>query len=206
MPQEASGELYRARPIESYDCASLRGSFPSGINFAVAVTHASRVLRPFQLKIEGTEGWALLSCDGDRLETSDGLVIDTPETTQDLIHRCYERLALRVRNAGARTATRLEDTLPYVRTTNAMYLSSGGIHDVDRAFVQTYLKDGCTGYHLEGICDAMDRVMADGELFSELDVPWAVAKPRPVALDSFDVLDLTAEADCVIRNQSLAVG
>lgn len=205
-PDEVAGELYRARPIESYDCACLRGIFPDGIEFSLAVAHSSRVFRPFQLRVEGSRGWAVLSEDGDRLETSDGLVIHKPETTQELINRCYEKLTLRILNRGVRVATRLEDTIPYVRATNAMYLSSGGIHDIEGSHLEMFERDGGRGYHVAGICEAMDRVMETGRLFSELDIPWASASPAMVSLDSFDRLELETGPEIVPTAAKVAVG
>ena len=204
-PGEVAGELYRARPIESYDCACLRGTFPDGIGFSLAVAHASRSVLPFQLRVEGTRGWARLSEDGDRLETSDGLVIHQPETTQELINRCYERLTLRILNRGARVATRLEDTVPYVGTTNAMYLSSGGVHDIEETHLERFERDGSRGYHIAGICEAMDRVMETGCLLSELDIPWATANPAMVRLDSFNHLELEARPEAVPVGEKLAM-
>jgi len=200
-PSEVTGELYRARPIESYDCACMRGVFPGGAEFALAVAHCSREARPFRLRIEGTRGWALLSGDGDRLETSAGQMLHKPEPTQELIERCYERLALRVLDRGARVATQLEDTVPYVRATNAMYLSSGGIHDIDGVHVEAFGPNESRGYHLAGICEALDRVMETGRLFSELSIPWAAANPASVRLDSFEYLELGGGGPAVGRLQ-----
>lgn len=205
VPLAVAGEVYRARPIESYDCACLKGTFPSGIEFSIAVTHASRTMMPFRLRVEGEHGWAMLSADGERLETSEGLVIHKPETTQELINHCYERLTMRIASGGVRVATRLEDTVPYVRTTNAMYLSSGGIHDVDTAHVEMFEKDGTRGYHLRGICEALEEVMESGRMFSEMSVPWASAHPQTIPLDSFSAFYLGEQFEEPARAK-LAVG
>jgi predicted dehydrogenase len=190
MPVEATGELYRARPIESYDSACLGGRFTNGARFALGVSHAAQKMLPYQIRVEGSRGWAVISHDGDRLETSHGFSMDEPETTQNLIQRCYERLVARIQERpGARVATRLVDTRPYVRTTNAMLLSSGGIHDIHAPHVRRFERGGYIGYHVEEIAEAMGRLMETGRMFSEMDLPWAVPG-QTIRLDSFEHVEL----------------
>ena len=50
VPVEMTAELYRARPIESYDVACLRGSFASGVVFSAALTHATEEAWPYRLR------------------------------------------------------------------------------------------------------------------------------------------------------------
>ena len=56
VPIEVEGELYRARPIESYDVACLRGKFACGIDFSLAVTHSTKEPLPFKIEVRGTRG------------------------------------------------------------------------------------------------------------------------------------------------------
>ena len=63
-PVEVQGELYRARPIESYDVACMRGNFSSGTRFFAALTHATEKPLPFQMEVVGTQGWARVQEDG----------------------------------------------------------------------------------------------------------------------------------------------
>ena len=192
VPTEVEGELYRARPIESYDAACLRGTFPSGVDFCLAVTHATREFLPFKLEARGSRGSLLLSDDGARLETSTGESMLAPDSTHQLLDVCHRQLIDVARGTGQRPHTTLRDTTGYVRATNGLLLSSGGIHDIAHPWVEEYEEGGEIGFNVRGLCKAIERVFREGRLFSELNLPWAVASPTPVRLDSFQALDLNA--------------
>ena len=190
VPVEVQGELYRARPIESYDVACLRGTFASGVDFSMAVTHATKKPMPFKMEVRGTGGWLRLSEDGAVLETSAGESLCCPDSTQQLLDLCHEQFVDVMRNEHARTHTTLKDTTGYVRATNGLLLSSGGIHDIDPEWVDQYGEPGDVGYHVRGLHQAVEQVLADGRLFSEMGFDWAVARPVAVRLDSFQTVDL----------------
>ena len=192
VPAEVEGELYRARPIESYDVACLRGVFPSGADFCLAVTHATREFQPFKLEARGSEGWLRLSDDGAKLETSTGESLLAPESTHQLLDLCHRQFIDVVRGTGQCTHTSLRDTTGYVRATNGLLLSSGGIHDIAPGWVEEYEEGGEAGFNVRGLGEAIKQVFRDGRLFSEMNLDWAVASPTPVRLDSFQRLDLNA--------------
>ena len=189
-PVEVEGEVYRARPIESYDTACMRGRFASGIEFAVAVTHATETPLPFLIEARGTEGWARLSQDGAVLESSVGVSCEHPQGTQELLNINYDNFIGvaqarrdRVLTGGPdRFLTRLADTRGYVSATNAMLHSSGGIHDIDASAVRQYVQDGSGGYDVLNLWSAVEETLASGRLFHEQDLPWAKAKPEAVPL------------------------
>jgi predicted dehydrogenase len=182
IPEEIEGELYRARPIESYDTAALRGRFASGADFAVAVTHANETLRPFSMDVLGTKGWARLTEDGAKLESNIGLECDFAQSTQQLLDVNYLNFIDVVTGRADRFTTRLADTRGYVSATNAMLASSGGIHDIGPDHARKYQRDGQTGYDVAGLGAAMEETFATGRLFNEQGCPWASAKPRPIRL------------------------
>jgi predicted dehydrogenase len=191
VPIEVQGELYRARPIESYDVACLRGTFASGVDFCLAVTHATKEGMPFKLEAQGTRGWLRLSDDGANLEASSGEFLRTPETTQQLLDVCYDRFSEVMRSDDQRTYTTLKDTLGYVRATNGLLLSSGGIHDIGAEWVDQYQDDaGEVGFDVRGLRAAVEQAFTEGRLFSELGLEWARARPVPVRLDSFQIVEL----------------
>ncbi|MFV0337971.1 MAG: Gfo/Idh/MocA family protein, partial [Chthoniobacterales bacterium] len=204
MPQYLIGELYRARRLESYDCACMRGGFADGTDFAVGVAHCSRDEKAFQILVEGEHGHALVSENGERLETSDGLKIHQPESTEALILKCYDRLAQTHLSGKMRTATRLADTLPYVRTTNALFLSSGGIHDLPTEFISQFGEKDDRGYHLENISEAMEKLMRSGLTFFQT-MPWACADPVKIDLASFDYLELSEPNPAAVRPSAVSL-
>jgi predicted dehydrogenase len=181
-PVEVQGELYRARPIESYDTACMRGRFATGTEFSVTVTHATESPLPFCIEVRGTEGWARLSLDGAKLETSAGVICDRPESTQQLINSNYGNFLDVIHGRRERFLTRLVDTRGYVSTTNAMLLSSGGVHDIDPAAIRRYTRDGAGGFEVLKLREAVEENLASGRLFTEQGCAWATAKPRPFQL------------------------
>lgn len=53
---DVRGEFYRARPVESYDTCLLVGSFASGLNFAIIMSHACRGEAITHLSIDSDQG------------------------------------------------------------------------------------------------------------------------------------------------------
>jgi predicted dehydrogenase len=180
MPIEVEGELYRARSIESYDTACMRGRFASGIEFSAALTHSTESRLPFCIEVRGTKGWGRLSQDGAHLETSDGLICEQVESTQELLNINHSNFNEVLRGRASRFTTRLVDTRAYVGATNAMLLSSGGIHDIDPHSIRRFAHDGTGGYEVQHLREAVETSLHDGRLFSEQECTWAIGKPRSV--------------------------
>ncbi len=169
---EIQAELYRVRPIESYDLACLRGTFPSGIRFVAALTHATEEYRPFRLRIRGTKGSAEISKDGAELDGSLGRRV-CAEPFSDAFLRSYQNFVSFARGRLSRPATRLQDTRGYVKATNGAFISSGGIFTIDESYSRVYENNGDRGYDLPGLPGLIDRSFEEGRLFSELGEPWA---------------------------------
>ncbi len=188
VPVNVQGELYRARPIQSYDVACLRGRLGSGALFAAALTHATEREFPFQIEVHGDKGWARLSANGTRLETSGGLCMDDPESFADGFARYYRRFFDSAAGDDQRADTRLRDARGYVLATNAMLLSSGGVHAIGEPWACPYGEGATGGYAVTGLHETLKEFLATGKLFSELSVPWAVAT------EPIDAENISAEA------------
>ena len=182
VPAEVEGELYRARPIESYDTACLRGHFASGIEFSVAVTHATSTKLPFCIEVRGSKGWARLSEDGARLETHAGLLCHCEEDTQQLIDTNYTNFIAVLNGHADRFTTALADTRGYVGTTNAMLKSSGGVHDVSPGSIRRYAADDSGGFEVLHLREAVEQSLSSGRLLAEQGCAWATARPTRVAV------------------------
>jgi predicted dehydrogenase len=186
IPVEVEGELYRARPIESYDTVCLRGRFASRIEFSAAFTHATETPMLFRIDVSGSKGWARLSEDGAKLESNIGVSLDRPQNTQQLLDVNYVNFIDVINGRSERFTTRLADTKGYVSTTNAMLLSSGGIHSIPPASIRCYKHDGEWGFDVLDLKKAIEETFSGGRFFSEQGCPWATAKPKaiPLPLDS----------------------
>jgi hypothetical protein len=55
-----------------------------------------------------------------------------------------------------------------------MFLSSGGIHTIDAKHLRPYFRGDEGGYDVDGLYEAVMTSCQTGQLFSELDLPWAV--------------------------------
>jgi predicted dehydrogenase len=181
-PVEVVGELYRARAIESYDVACLRGKFLSGITLSAALTHATEDMVPYLTEVRGTEGWARVSQDGTVFESSFPHEIVEAETFEQLVAKTHGQFLAFVRGEQPRPATSLADTRGYVCATNGMLISSGGIHTIDPRHVRRYARDDEGGYDVAGLKQAVEASLETGKLFSELDLPWAV-KTAPISVE-----------------------
>jgi len=183
IPVEVEGELYRARSIESYDTACLRGRFSSGVRFSLALTHATEATLPFLIEVRGTGGWARISEDAARVESNVGLSGEHPQNTQELLNINHDNFIGVLQGRLPRFATALPDTVGYVSATNGLLASSGGIHDIAPEHFRRYERDGEGGFDVLNLHQAVQETVASGRLFSEQPLcPWATAKPTPIPL------------------------
>ena len=185
-PQEVEGELFRARQIESYDVACLRGRFQSGILFSATLTHATEHYLPFHLKVTGSKGWMQIieNGDGTKLETSSGEKFACGDPLKALLHLSYLATIDYIRGGRPRALTHLSDTRGYVMATNGMLVSSGGIRDIEDCWVRRFSSEGGEGVEVIGLPEAVDESGNTGKLFSEMRLPWAVNAPEAISLDT----------------------
>ncbi len=193
VPEEVTGALYRTRAIESYDVASLRCRFPSGVRLTAALAHATEEPFPFQVEVRGTAGRARVSGDGTIFE-SDRITFDSrPETFEELVEKTHRQFLAFVQGAQPFAATSLEDTRGYLLATNGLLLSSGGIHPVAADSIRTYRRGEEGGYNVAGLHEAVRATVETGALFTDLGLPWAVETP-PVSVHDLKTIDFASLA------------
>lgn len=180
-PVEVQGEMYRARPIESYDTVCLRGRCSSGVRFHAALTHAGKTVFPFEIHVVGTKGWAKVSQDGRVFESSLGSLRSDAQTG-DLLVRTYEKFLGSINDPGARPSTLLADTRGYSIATNALLISSGGVHSIEQPWV--FREETGGGYCVCQFPEIIEDSLHSPLLFSEQNLPWAVGS-SPVATGDF---------------------
>ena len=189
-PEGVQAEIYRVRPIESYDLIAIRAQFASGVKMVASLTHATEQEQPFWIEARGSRDWARISNNGERLESSDGIHLFPPETEMDPFVRMHEDFVNFATGSRPRARVRLADTRGYLLTTNGALISSGGIHDVAPKYFRTYSAREGEGYHVHGLSGLMERSTAERALFSEMNAPWAHAA-RPVAVRDINSLNLS---------------
>ena len=198
VPIDVRGELYRARPIESYDVACLRARFRSGAILTAALTHATEETLPYGMEVRGTDGWAVVSNDGATFESSFSSSSEIHQTFEQLVDTNHRQFLDFACGKRSRFSTALHDTRGYVLTTNGMLMSSGGIHSIDEAHLRQYQRGEETGYEVKGLREAVYQSYQTGKLFSELGLPWAV-RTSSFAVENLKTISLTQAdpADCV---------
>ncbi|OJV17575.1 MAG: hypothetical protein BGO12_13115 [Verrucomicrobia bacterium 61-8] len=204
-PWDIQAELYRVRPIESYDLVCLRGSFVSGMSFTASLSHVTEKAVPFCVEVSGSEDWVRIGNDGKTVESSSGIheFPDAPDLNAfSAYHRQFIEFAAGVRS---RPPSTLQDCLGFIMATNGALVSSGGIHDIPSEFTRIYGMGGDMGYDVPGLTDLLEGSLREGRLFSELGAPWAVSTGR-VRLAELRTLDLEAlmNADRALTEEVVA--
>ena len=180
VPMEVKAELYRARPIESYDTCSLQAVLEGGITLTAALTHACEKLFPYQIVVTGSKGKAWINGDGTALENDQGWA-QVRESIEPFRSRCYENFVRYALGHRARPDTFLADTRGYVLLTNGMLLSSGTIHPIATPHASVVGTGQEETYAIQGIHSLLQSTLETGLLFSEQGVTWAVkGQPQSV--------------------------
>jgi predicted dehydrogenase/poly(3-hydroxybutyrate) depolymerase len=192
-PLEIQGELYRARPIESYDTCCMRGKFTGNARFFAALTHAVKTMLPFQIEITGSTGWARTTENDPTLRSNLG-DFNCHQPADNLMTDSYQAFIDYITGQRQRPPTLLRDTRGYVLATNALLRSSRGINDIDPARVKQCGEGENRIYHIEGIDDTIADSLRRPQLFSERALPWSV-KSKPVKIENLPVRTQTAPPD-----------
>lgn len=180
QPVSVQGEMYRVRPIPSYDLMCLRAGLPSGATVFAALSHAQQTPAPYRVEVIGSEGWCRVAEERKILESSFG-VFRFREMPSGMLHDGYESFCQWLRGERERPTTRLADAEGYVWATNALLASSGGIHTVDPRWYRTCEDAPGRIYDVHGLPEAL----ADGRpmLYSERELPWSV-EPAVVPVEN----------------------
>jgi len=184
---QVTGELYRGRPIDSYDLACFSGKFASGPQFSAALGHTSSQCHEVTLRALGTEGH--LDIVFGRTTGISCSFEATAPASENPLHGALLDFISSI-HSGQKPDTTLEDSISYAELTNAMAISSGRIHDIPREFLTFHSQGPSRTIHLDGIGEAARETFEQGSLFSEQARPWAMkATPKAVPIAGLPDLD-----------------
>lgn len=181
-PDRLEGEVYRARPMESYDVGALRGHLDNGVSFSASFAHASAETMPVRIVTRGTRGQLELLDNARRYRDSRGNVFEGEDGREEL------RLAFLdfAEGDARRNLTSLRACLPYVLATNLMFQSSGGIGTIDGAYFELLQAEASGAvYSVPGLGDLFASCAERPRSFASAGVPWAIP-PRPLSASDFD--------------------
>lgn len=173
VPETVRAELYRARPIETYDLCAFAGRWASGLEFTAAFSHSVKEHRDWAVVVEGEAGRACLGLENLTFEPRGAQPVQKTSAVNTFAaswRNFYDFATGRI----SKPFSSLEDCRGYVATTNGMFRSAGGIHDLPASVVRRVEEDGDGLFDVPGIPTLTDQVLETGRLFSELNVPWAV--------------------------------
>lgn len=196
MPEEVSGELYRARPgLASYDTGCLAGHLKTGARFFMGFSHAGAELSPVELSIRGTNGNLLLLEDGQCLCREDGTRVPGDDG-RDRMRRAFLRFA---GGEGKENRTPLHALRPYVLATNLMLLSSKGVRDISGEYV-TPVDPGTDRaiFEIGKIVPVLRQCAEQAIPFSQGSVPWA-RRSRSLNPGHFSVNELWKRTSALIQ-------
>jgi predicted dehydrogenase len=180
IPSEIRGEMYRARPIESYDTCCLRGNFPDGCRFFAAFTHAASMASPFHIEISGGKGWARV-VENEYIIHGNFDPVNGRRHPDDTLSDAYQSFIEYIQGRRPQPPTLLRDTRGYSLATNAMRDSSGDIHTIGPDWAQPSGEGENRTYHIRDINEIITDSLRRPLLFSERKLPWAV-NSKPVNL------------------------
>lgn len=171
VPDKLSSELYQARSMETYDICSAKGAFPSGAEFGITLSHACAIKNEGVLEVRGSGGWARLQ--GPDLALSASFTPEIIVSEEEPVVNAFRQFVECV-HTGKPPLVGLNETRPYVATTNAMLLSSGRIHPIDCEHYQEVKSSNGNIFDVREINCLSEQAFQSGLNFSELDAPWGV--------------------------------
>ena len=134
------GALWRARPIESYDCAWLEAETSTGVQLALAVSHATAFTDEVMLSCAGERGRADVCWNGTVQLHLDGQDPVSWHFLHDPALAATLDFLRAIARPDALPALDLQGTLPYLQMVNGALQSSRGARDFESARV-SYLAD-----------------------------------------------------------------
>ncbi len=183
---QVEAELYRAHSIEGTDTVLARATVADGVELRVAATHACPPPQTHRERLE-TERADITyhTWEGYRVRWRDGREESGPPDRRDLLVENLREYLAYVRGDAARPMTRLEDSRPFVRSNDLMYLASGAIATVPDAFIERSAspETGERSVAIRGIDEVCETFAATGRLPSAQGVPWARAGGRATPAD-----------------------
>jgi len=170
-------ELYRAKPIESYDTSCIRVTMASGAKLVNVTSHAvSESIEPTMdiicaggaVSWTATDNTAIIHYADGREER----FVD-PDVEDNHV-RPFAQVARVLNGEDAAPLCGLTEASLQVLVINLAFESSAGIWDIPADWVDGRIADdGSELVVVKEMEDALRRVQASGRLFSELDLPWA---------------------------------
>jgi predicted dehydrogenase len=174
-------ELYRAKPIATYDTACLEMHSIGGARLLFSTSHA--VAHPLEPVMtvrcdRGTLDWTAQN-DTAILHYADGREerFANPDPAYNAV-RPFEYVARFAAGQEVALLSGLAEGGPHVLAVNLSFESSGDVWPVTIEYTEnTVAQDGSDLMVIKGMEEALQQSYAHGQLFSDQGVPWGCATP-----------------------------
>jgi predicted dehydrogenase len=181
-----AAELYRARSIENFDTAAIRGAPRSGVEICFYATHSCATVLEPELHLEGTEGTAIWSVtDGWRLRSARGGDLTFPARGETQARQeMFARVLRRLRDPGTFVCG------PDIAAEHTLCVNGAQaaavIRDVPPFFIAMQRVGAAVSTQpvIADIGREIDRAFATGSLLHEAGCSWA-SPAGEISLESF---------------------
>jgi predicted dehydrogenase len=157
LPKTVRGFYARARYIDSYDFAWIKGLTEDGIPFNILAGHCTDTAIAWKVSVHAEKGIFSIK------ET------DVPRTEELLLES--HRSALAAQQGSGRVTTGLSDCLGYNMATSAGLISSSGIHPIPPEEIKISGIGAGTTYHVERIYRLVENGQKESAFLAE-DAGW----------------------------------
>jgi len=174
-PAIVQAELYRAKPIASYDTAALRVHTEAGVELLFLTTHSTRHNRGPIFRFEFEHATVSYDEDNDQRIVArfrDGREIDYGDPGDDHMNKLHQLIDW-VR-CGSSVSCPLEAAIPQTLCINAAHASCPEITDLPEELLNVDDPDGDRLIWADGLAEAFDSCYKLRLLPAEIgDIPWA---------------------------------
>ncbi|GBF73774.1 hypothetical protein PA598K_02094 [Paenibacillus sp. 598K] len=179
-PVEVQAELYHGHPIESEDTACVRARMDNGVELMMFTTLCAHDHQPQpMIRMEGSKGVMTWHYDNVLHWTSGDGTEQTADYSEgfsqgELMRRLYLNLMSAIDDPSQPLHASIEGSANYLAVTNAAFQSSGAVHAVAESAVERTPEGDTIATHIRELESIMTTCAAEGKLFSEHGVDWAV--------------------------------
>ena len=174
-PVLVEAELYRARPIESYDTAAVRATARNGVEICFYASHSCAEATEPELQIEGDGGTAVWSAAaGWRMHSAREGETSLPARGETQARREMFARILRRLHDPRTFVCGPEIAAEHILCVNGAHAATP-IRDIPPAYLETrrHGSGGAAQPVISGLAPQVERAFATGRLLHESGCPWA---------------------------------
>jgi len=199
------GEMYRAKPIPSYDTSCIEMRMATGERLLHLVSHACTETKSPHSTVICEKGTVLWDCEGDvaTIAYASGETEQFASPDPEALHGLpFAQIAQVVAGQAPRPLCGIAEAAPQVLAINLAFESSVGVFQVPSEYVETHTyADGSPHRAIRGMSDILGRAYESGRMFSEMDLPWAM-RTEPISAEGYEHFPSNAELAQYLESQA----